>query len=403
VYKRFILPSTVAAITAFIWSVCPLAYALSDKGYEALHNFAKVLHYIEENYVTEIDEQAMINGAINGMLDTLDTHSLYMTPEFYRELQVDTKGRFDGVGIEVSVRGGVLTIVSPIAGTPADEAGLRAGDRIVKINGKPTGGIKLAEAIKLMRGKRGSKVTLSVLRGDADAPIDFTITRQIIKVPSVKYELLGDIGHINIVNFQQDTERALSKAIKDLNKKLGKDRRISAIILDLRKNPGGLLNQAIAVSDVFLSKGTIVSTESRGREIERVEAHEKDTEFNYPMVVLIDGGSASASEIVAGALKDNGRATLLGEQTFGKGSVQTVIDLDDGSGLKLTIAYYHTPSGKIIHNIGIEPNIKVPHHEPENENDSPEEKARKKSVDYQLEMAVDYLKKKTNTLEKEKI
>lgn len=392
-FRRLVLTIIIVACASVVSLPARDLSALTDKGYEALHNFAKALHYIEENYAKEVDEEKLVQGAIQGMLDTLDPHSVYMSPEFYRELQVDTKGRFDGIGIEVSIRGGILTIVSPISGTPGDQAGLQSGDRIVKINGKSTNGLNLTESVKLMRGKRGSKVTLSVIRGDLDKPIDVMVTRQIIKVPSVKHKLVGDeYGYVHIVNFQQGTDRAVTKAIKDINKQLGKDQDIKGLILDLRKNPGGLLSQAISVSDLFLSKGTIVSTQNRGKEIDRNEAHEKDTQPDYPMVVLIDGGSASASEIVAGALHDNKRAVLIGEKSFGKGSVQTVIDLDDGSGLKLTIAHYLTPSGLMIHNQGIEPDIKVPSRPPVNKTDSEEMKEDKQKVDHQFERAVDYLK-----------
>jgi carboxyl-terminal processing protease len=369
-------------------------YALSDKGYEALHNFAKILHYIEDNYSTEVDDVKLMQGAVKGMLATLDPHSVYMSPEIYRELKVDTKGRFDGIGIEVSVKGGVLTVVSPIRDTPADLAGIQTGDRIVKINGKATSGLDLSEAVSLMRGKRGSKVTLTLAREGKKNTFEVSVVRQVIKVPSVKWRLIDKkYGYVSVINFQQGTAKAISKAIKELNREIGKDGQIEGLILDLRKNPGGLLDQAVAVSDLFLESGTIVSTVTRDKEVDREEAHGEGTEPDYPMVILVDGGSASASEIVAGALQDNKRAILLGTQTFGKGSVQTVIDLDDGAGLKLTIAHYLTPSGRMIQDHGIKPDVEVPAHEKTLENDNEEVILRKKKDDYQLDKAVEYLNK----------
>jgi carboxyl-terminal processing protease len=340
---------------------CPLfardAAALTDKGYKALHNFTKVLHYVEDNYVTEVDEEKLIRGAIRGMLDTLDPHSVYMSPEINRELKVDTSGRFDGVGIEVAVRDGALVVVAPIKDSPAEKLGIQSGDRIVKINGVSTKDLNLGEAVSKMRGRRGSKVTLSLERAGQKHPFEVSIVRQIINVPSVRAELIEEgLVYVNISGFQTGTARALEKALGDLTQK----GTIKGLILDLRKNPGGLFDQAVALSDIFLDKGVIVTTESRGQEIDRREAHPEDTQPDYPIVILVDGGSASASEIFAGALQDNKRAEVMGTRSFGKGSVQTVIDLDDGSGLKLTVAYYHTPSGRLIQDRGIDPDIVVP-------------------------------------------
>ncbi len=373
------------------------SYALTDKGFKALHNFSKVLHYIEENYVTEVDEERLIQGAVRGMVDTLDPHSVYMSPEINKELKVDTSGRFDGVGIEVAVKNGVLMVVSPIKGSPADDAGIQAGDMIVKIDGVSTKSMNLGEAVTKMRGRRGSRVTLTIAREGVKTPFDLTITRQIINVPSVHAEYLGDgLVYASVSSFQTGTTRSLEKALREMAKK----HEIRGLILDLRKNPGGLLEQAVEMSDLFLDSGTIVSTESRGQEIDRREAHAQDTQPNYPIIILVDGGSASASEIVAGALQDNGRAKVMGEKSFGKGSVQTVIDLEDGSGLKLTIAHYKTPSGRIIQDQGIIPDIEVSSKPPATEKKEPEAEAEGEApkpktprVDYQKESAIQELKR----------
>lgn len=368
--------------------------ALSEKGFKSLHLFTKILHYVEENYVSEVDEEVLIRGAIRGMLGTLDPHTVYMSPQIYRELKVDTSGRFDGIGIEVTVRDGWLTVVSPVKGSPADKVGIQAGDRIVKIGGHLTKDLNLSEAVTLMRGKRGSHITLSIMRQGLKNPIDVSIVRRIIKVPSVTHQLHdGRIGYANISSFQQGTGRALERALKELSGKEG----LSGLVLDLRKNPGGLLDQAVDVCDLFMDHGVIVTTESRGQEIDRREARPEGTVPGYPIVVLIDGGSASAAEIVAGALQDNKRATVMGTTSFGKGSVQTVVDLDDGSGLKLTIAHYFTPSGRIIQDNGVKPDIVVPAKHPttdtgDGKDEEKETTEQSKKRDYQLERALEYLR-----------
>jgi carboxyl-terminal processing protease len=394
--KNIVLIIFISASAAFL----PFrADALTDKGYRALHNFTKVLNYIEGNYVSEVDEEKLIQGAIRGMVETLDPHSVYMSPEINRELKVDTSGRFDGIGIEVAVRHGSIVVISPIKNSPADKAGIQAGDRIVKINGEATKGMNLGEAVSKMRGRRASRVTLTISREGAKAPFDVTLTRQIINMPNVSAEAIGDdLAYISISSFQQGTARSLEKALKDLSKKAP----LRGLVLDLRKNPGGLLEQAVAISDLFLESGTIVSTESRGKEIDRREALPDGDKPTYPIIVLVDGGSASASEIVAAALRDNGRAIIMGTNTFGKGSVQTVIDLDDGSGLKLTVANYKTPKGQLIQNEGIAPDIKVEAKPPEEmtevkegeeEKEPKELKERKPQIDYQKQAAIEELRK----------
>jgi len=333
------------------------AYALTEEGYKSLHQFSKVLHLIEDNYVEKIDEKEAINGAIRGLLGALDPHSVYMSPEVYKELQVDTSGRFDGVGIEVTIRDGWITVITPIAGSPAEAAGIQPGDQIVKIDGESTKNFDLAHAVKLMRGRRGSKVTLTIRRANVKQPFDVSVVRTKINVPSVKWEVLDRrYGYVQILNFQEDTSSSLHKALK----KLKKQDALNGLILDLRRNPGGLLEEAVSVSDQLLKQGVIVTTESRGQEIDRASAADEGDEPECPVIVLVDGGSASASEIVAGALQDNERALIVGTQTFGKGSVQTVIELGDGSALKLTVARYFTPSGVSIQAYGITPDIKVP-------------------------------------------
>jgi len=399
----FVIGISALLATALL---CRDAHALSDKGYKALHNFSKVLHYIEENYVSEVDEEALLQGAVQGMVSTLDPHSVYMSPEINRELKVDTSGRFDGVGIEVGVRKGRLVVVAPIRDSPAARAGIRAGDRIVKINGTATKDINLSEAVMKMRGRRGSRVTLTLAREGEKRPFNVTITRQIINVPSVGYELLGDgIAYASISSFQSGTARSLAKALKGMSKA----EPIRGLVLDLRHNPGGLLEQAVEVSDLFLDEGLIVTTDNRGKEVDRREAFPEGTQPDYPIAVLIDGGSASAAEIVAGALKDSGRATVIGTTSFGKGSVQTVIDLDDGAGLKITIAYYRTPSGRLIHEQGVVPDMVVEAEPPkareaeaeaEIEAEAGEEEtegapeAVEPKVDLQLERAIEFLKSK---------
>ncbi len=347
--KRLLLASTFLLVSAN-------AFALTDKGYESLHTFSRVLQQVETNYVDPVDDQQLVRGAIRGLMDVLDPHSVFMPPAVYKELRMETGGRFAGVGLEVTIKRGWITVVSPIEGSPADHAGVKAGDRIIKINGKSAREMDLSEAVGLMRGKSGSHVELTLLREDNKHPFDVVLTRKVIQVPSIRAELLPDhIGYARITSFQERTAPDLADALHTMEK----SGPLNGLILDMRNNPGGLLDQAVSVSDLFLQSGTIVTTESRRKEIDRRVATAEGTEPNYPIVVLVNGGSASASEIVAGALQDNARALVMGTQSFGKGSVQSVMELDDGSALKLTIARYFTPSGRSIQALGITPDVLV--------------------------------------------
>jgi len=342
--------------------------------YKNIEVFTEVLRQIEKNYVEPQDPQKMIYGAIKGMVQNLDPHSSFMTKEEHQDLLIETKGSFSGVGIEISVRDNVLTVVSPIEGTPAYAAGIQAGDKIVRIDDKSTNDMTLTDAVKSIRGKKGTKVKLTVIRESSDKPLDFTITRDVIPLKSVRNYLLDpEIGYVRISTFQSNTSKDLNVALEKLE--TGRD--LKGLILDLRNNPGGLLSQAIEVSDVFLDTGLIVSTKGRNSSQDmEVSAHQNKTERDYPIIVMVNGGSASASEIVAGALQDNKRALTLGSRTFGKGSVQTILPLSDGSGLRLTTAKYYTPSGRSIQASGITPDIEIefvpPVQEEEKEKESPQ-------------------------------
>lgn len=328
-----------------------------EETYEKLNIFSEVLHMIQQNYVESTDTKELIYGAIKGMTNSLDPHSAFMDPDTYNELQVDTRGKFGGIGIQIAIRDKQLTIIAPIEDTPGYKAGLKSGDWILKVDDTSTKDMDLMDAVKLMRGEPGKKVTLTIMRKGFKKPQKFTVTRAIIKVKSVKHKTIDkEIGYIRLSQFQQDTGKELEKAMN----KLIKEEKVRSFILDLRNNPGGLLGQAVEVSGKFLPKGTLV-VYTKGRSEDRQDYKVKrDDEFpNFPMVVLVNGGSASASEIVAGALQDWERAIVLGTQSFGKGSVQTVVPLSDGSGLRLTTAKYYTPRDQSIQNVGITPDIVV--------------------------------------------
>jgi carboxyl-terminal processing protease len=330
----------------------------TDQTYEELKVFSDVLDIIEKNYVDPVESKELIRGAIEGMINSIDPHSAYLLPDAYKDLQIETRGEFSGIGIVITMQDNMITVISPIEGTPAYKAGVKAGDRIIKVDGEETKAMMLWEAVKLMRGKKGTEVMITVVRNGLSDPIDFTLVRDIIPLESVRaHQLKPGYGYIRITNFREKTGDDVVAALKELEPDKAP---LKGLILDLRDNPGGLLDQAIEVADVFLDNGQIVSIKGRR------EAHSKTymarknkVKRPYPIVLLINEGSASAAEIVAGALQDHGRCVVLGTASFGKGSVQTVEPLRDGSGLKLTIARYYTPNGNAIQASGIVPDVVV--------------------------------------------
>lgn len=328
--------------------------------YKQLELFARVLSYVENNYVEPVDEQQLMYGAIRGMLETLDPHTLFMPPDQFKEMKIDTSGEFGGLGIEVAKKNDQLVVVTPIEDTPAWRAGIKAGDQVLKIDDETTRSMELARAIQKMRGPAGKRVMLTIMRDGFAQPREFAIIRDHIRIASVEGALFGGIGHVKVKNFQERTDLSLFKELERL-RALNGNKELRGLVLDLRNNPGGLLDQAVAVSDRFLGGNLpIVSTRGRpGSPPNEERAKERDTEKPYPIVVLVNAGSASASEIVAGALQDHQRAVVMGVPTFGKGSVQTVIEMEDGSGLKLTIARYYTPKGRSIQEKGISPDFVV--------------------------------------------
>ncbi|MBJ6759316.1 S41 family peptidase [Myxococcaceae bacterium JPH2] len=332
-----------------------------DSAYRQLELFARVLSYVENNYVEQPDRARLIHGAIQGMLETLDPHTLYMPPEVFREMKIDTSGEFGGLGIEIARKAEHIVVVAPIDDTPAARAGIKAGDELLGIDGESTQGMDVGRAMQKMRGPAGGRVLLTVMRAGFNAPQEIAIIRDHIRIVSVEGALYDGIGHIKVKNFQDRTDLYLRKELDRL-RGLNGGKELQGLVLDLRNNPGGLLDQAVAMSDRFLPGNLlIVTTRGRdGRNATEERSRDRDTEKDYPLVVLVNAGSASASEIVAGALQDHGRAVIMGTQTFGKGSVQTVIELEDGSGLKLTIARYYTPKGRSIQEKGITPDFLVP-------------------------------------------
>lgn len=331
----------------------------SNDTYKQLNLFGNVFERVRAEYVEEVQDQDLIETALNGMLTSLDPHSSYLTEEDFKSMQVQTRGEFGGLGIEVTMDNGLVKVVSPIDDTPAFRAGIQAGDLITTIDGEPVMGLSLSDAVQKMRGKVGTKIDLEVIREGAAEPIDVQITRDIIQIKSVRHRLEKDnIGYIRITTFNQKTFDGLKKAIKSINKEAKKD--LIGYVIDLRNNPGGLLDQAIAVSDAFLDQGEIVSTRGRNKDdVRRDNATKGDLINGLPVVVLVNGGSASASEIVAGALQDHKRGIVLGTQSFGKGSVQSVITLPGHGAMRLTTARYYTPSGRSIQAQGITPDIVV--------------------------------------------
>ncbi len=335
------------------------AQAVPESSYEELETFANVLAIVQKNYVEPVSTKQLINGAITGMLASLDPHSAYLTPELYKDLQIETRGSFGGLGIEITIKNGVLTVVSPIEDTPAYKAGIKAGDQIIKIDSNFTKDMTLTDAVKAMRGPKGSKITLTIHREGVPELFTVPLVRDVIKIKSVKSkELPGGYDYIRVSTFQEHTDDDVDAALQKFQKEHGG--KIKGLVLDLRDDPGGLLNQAVHVADDFLDGGMIVYTEGRlESQKQKYLSHKKEHYFEYPMVVLVNGGSASASEIVAVALQDHRRAAIVGTQTFGKGSVQTILPLDDKSALRLTTARYFTPNGRSIQAVGITPDVVV--------------------------------------------
>jgi carboxyl-terminal processing protease len=331
--------------------------AAARESYENLEVFTNILAIVQKNYVDPVTPKQLIEGAVNGMLASLDPHSAYLTPDLYKELQVDTRGSFGGLGIEITLKNGVLTVVSPIEDTPAHRAGIQPGDQIIKIDGEFTKDMTLIEAVKRMRGPKGTKITLTLRREGVPELFDVTLVREIIQIQSVKSKLLEKgYGYIRITQFQERTDDDLDRDLERLTRE--SDGKLEGLVLDLRNNPGGLLTQAVRVADTFLDSGLIVYTDGRlESQRQRYFAHKEKSRTDFPMVVLVNGGSASAAEIVAGALQDHRRALVLGTQTFGKGSVQTILPLGDNSALRLTTARYYTPRGRSIQATGITPDI----------------------------------------------
>jgi carboxyl-terminal processing protease len=324
--------------------------------FEELRSFTEVFHRIKRDYVEEVDDKTLLENAIQGMLTGLDPHSGYLTPEVYQEIQIGTTGEFGGLGIEVGMDNGFVKVISPIDDTPAQRAGIEAGDLIIRLDDTPVKGMTLTEAVKIMRGIPGSSIKLTIVRENEEKPLKITIVRAIIKVKSVKSRVLEPgYGYIRISHFQAHTADDLEKAITDIKTDNNK---LKGLVLDLRNNPGGVLNGAVAVSDAFLTRGRIVYTEGRVADASlSFHADSEDWLDGAPMVVLVNGGSASASEIVAGALQDHQRAIIMGNKTFGKGSVQTILPMNNDAALKLTTARYYTPSGRSIQAEGIKPDI----------------------------------------------
>jgi len=390
--------------------VATAARRATAQPYRPLDVFSDVLAHVENSYVEEVDEKELVYGAIDGMMSRLDPHSVFMRPDVYRQMRDDTTGEFDGLGLELTLQDGEVTVISPVVESPGERAGIHPGDRVLSIDGTSTKEMTLAEAIRRMKGPAGTKVTLEIMREGFTAPQKLVLVRDRIRTQSVDLKVLDPdrrYAYVRIRTFQERTDRNLLKALDDARTQLGGQ--IRGLVLDLRNNPGGLLDQAVRVSDVFLSSGIIVTTAGRGRRNMEVErAHEKDTEAAYPLIVLVNKGTASASEIVAGALQDHGRAVIMGTSTFGKGSVQTIIELEDGSGLKLTVARYYTPKNRSIQERGIAPDVVVADVAPPRVEDAqPGERELKRhlkndapvpaaaghgSEDHQLRTALDYLK-----------
>ena len=353
----------------------------SDKLYEKLDLFSDVLGTLKKEYVDDVEQSEVIDSAINGMLQSLDPYSAYMSPDSFKNMNSDTKGEFGGLGIEITMEAGLVKIITPIEGTPADKAGVEAGDYIVKIDNKQVKGMSLLDAVKLMRGKIGTQITITVRRADVEDELIFKITRGLIKIREVSAEVKNNVGYIRLRAFNEQSHTQLTKKLRGLP-----NNKLSGYILDLRNNPGGLLSQAIKITGTFLDGGEVVSTRGKDqRDIKIFNAKKGDMINKKPLIVLINKGSASASEIVSGALKDHKRAIILGEKSFGKGSVQSIIPLKNGGGLRLTTAKYYLPSGESIHEKGVEPDITV-------KRENKEKFKINTETDNQLEYAINLLK-----------
>ena len=343
----------------FVFNLFFSALFAKNDLYEKIDIFGEVLENIKKDYVDDVNQSEIMDSAINGVLQSLDPYSAYMSPELFKEMQTDTKGEFGGLGIEIGMEAGVVKVISPIDDTPAAKAGIKAGDYIVKIGKEQVQGKSLVEAVKLMRGPVGTSIDLTVRRKNVKKPLEFKIVRKIIEVQSVTSKMIGDenkLGYIRLKSFNENSDKQFLKSVK----KFEKNTKIKGYIFDLRNNPGGLLTQAINITDFFLEDGEIVSTKGRKiSETRKFFARKGDEVNGKPIVVLINNGSASASEIFAGALKDHKRAIILGENSYGKGSVQSIIPLRNGGGMRLTISRYYLPSGKSISEVGVTPDIFV--------------------------------------------
>ena len=411
-------------IYAFIITFSFASYASNndEEKYKYLDLFGQVFDRVRSSYVEEVSDQELIEKAIDGMLSGLDPHSGYMNEEIWKEMQMDTKGKFGGLGIEITMEEGFVKVIAPIEDTPAYDAGILAGDFIIQIDDTPVFGLTLNEAVELMRGERGAPIVITISRENTE-PFEVKIIRDYINIRSVKSEIVDDVGYLRITSFNEQTEKGLIDSIKNIQS--NPDNNIIGYVLDVRSNPGGLLTQAVKVTDIFLERGEIVSTRGRDKkDIKRYRAKKADQTNGKPLVVLIDGGSASASEIVAGALQDHRRAIIIGTQSFGKGSVQTIIPFqvsnsDDLTGIRLTTARYYTPSGKSIQGKGITPDMIIEQGEfesynfktfsesdlkdsldknnetSENENEVKEELSefeKRLAIDYQLQRAIDLIR-----------
>ncbi len=385
--------------------------ARKPERYSPLDTFAAVLGHVENGYVEEVSQQELVYGAIDGMMSRLDPHSVFMRPELFKALRDETSGEFDGLGLELTVRNDQLVVISPMADSPGERAGILPGDRLLSIDGTPARDLTLLEAGRRLKGPPGTKVVLEVMRDGFTAPQRLTLLRDRIRTQSVEWRVLDAprrYAYVRVKAFQDRTDRALRKALDDARAAVKGELR--GLVLDLRNDPGGLLDQAVRVADAFLTSGIIVTTEGRNRRTVEVEkAHEKDTEPGYPLIVLVNKGTASASEIVAGALQDHRRAVIMGTQTFGKGSVQSIIDLEGGAGLKLTVARYYTPRHRSIQELGITPDVVVSdaatplreeglaerdlkRHLRNDTGERPRPPAQGAGDDYQLRTALDYLR-----------